>query len=83
MEGISFERTVLISMEISRTTPRPWFTAKEAAEFIGVTPVTLYSYVKMRKNKPPCFRLAGKTKGILRFPREEFIQWANGSAKQG
>jgi hypothetical protein len=75
----------LLSMEISRALPqRPWLTAKEAADYIGVTPVTLYSYVKLRKNKPPCFRLAGKTKGVLRFPKEEFIVWANGGAqKQG
>lgn len=72
-------------MEISQALPnRPWLTAKEAASYIGVTPVTLYSYVKMRKNRPPCFRLAGKSKGVLRFPREEFIQWAaGGSQKQG
>ena len=72
-------------MEISHALPqRPWLTAKEAADYIGVTPVTLYSYVKLRKNKPPCFRLAGKTKGVLRFPKEEFIQWANGGTqKQG
>ena len=69
-------------MEIERSAShRPWFTAKEAADYLGVTPVTLYSYVKLRKNKPPVFRLAGKPKGVLRFPREEFIQWANGALK--
>ena len=63
---------------------RPWFTAKEAADYIGVTPTTLYSYIKMRKNRPPVFRLAGKPKGVWRFPRAEFIAWANGGAqKQG
>jgi excisionase family DNA binding protein len=70
-------------MEINKSSPaKPWFTAKEAANYVGVTTGTLYSYLKMRKNKPPAFRLAGKTKGGWRFPREEFIQWANGS-KQG
>jgi excisionase family DNA binding protein len=70
-------------MEISSTSPpHSWLTAKEAAAYLGVTPTTLYSYVKMRKNRPPFFRLAGKPQGIIRFPREEFIQWANGS-KQG
>jgi hypothetical protein len=62
---------------------RTWFTAKEAADYIGVTTITLYSYCKLRKGRPPVFRLAGKPKGVLRFPREEFIQWANGSPKQG
>lgn len=67
-------------MENARTTSyRSWWTAKEAASYIGVTPGTLYGYLKMRKNRPPVFRLAGKAKGTLRFPREEFIQWANGS----
>ncbi len=63
------------------TSQRPWLTAKEAADYIGVTTTTLYLYVKMRKNRPPSYRLAGKPKGIWRFPRDEFIQWANG--KQG
>ena len=63
------------------TAQKPWWTAKEAAGYIGVTPSTLYSYLKMRKNRPPAFRLAGKPKGSLRFPREEFIQWANGGAQ--
>jgi hypothetical protein len=71
-------------MEIDRSMPqRPWLTAKEAADYIGVTTITLYSYCKLRKGRPPVFRLAGKPKGVLRFPREEFIQWANGSVKQG
>ena len=72
-------------MEIDRSpSQRSWLTAKEAADYIGVTTVTLYSYCKLRKNRPPVFRLAGKTKGVLRFPREEFIVWANGgSSKQG
>lgn len=34
-------------MEIDRSPPqRPWFTAKEAADYIGVTTITLYSYCK-------------------------------------
>ena len=71
-------------MEIGKALPpRTWWTAKEAANYVGVTPGTLYSYLKMRKNRPPAFRLAGKAKGGWRFPREEFIQWASGSSKQG
>ena len=69
-------------MRIDRSaSEKPWLTAKEAANYLGVTTTTLYSYVKLRKNRPPAFRLAGKPKGIWRFPREEFIQWANGSSK--
>ena len=72
-------------MEIEHSLPqRPWLTTKEAANYIGVTPGTLYSYLKMRKGRPPFFRLAGKGKGGLRFPKNEFITWANGGAqKQG
>jgi len=70
-------------METSPSAPsKMWLTAKEAAGYIGVTPETLRGYTKMRKNRPPFFRLAGKPQGALRFPRAEFIQWANGS-KQG
>lgn len=60
---------------------RDWFTAKEAANCAGVTPTTLYDYMKLRKNKPPGYRLAGKAKGQWRFPKEKFIQWANGSSQ--
>jgi excisionase family DNA binding protein len=61
-----------------------WFTTKEAANYIGVTPTTLYTYLKMRKGRPPFFRLAGRSTGRLRFPKQAFIQWANGSyPKQG
>lgn len=73
-----------VFMEINGTPPqRPWWTAKQAADYIGVSPGTLRGYLKLRKNRPPVFRLAGKPKGALRFPREEFIKWANGSSKQG
>jgi hypothetical protein len=81
----SFKRDSLVFMEIDRSLPhRPWFTAKEAAGYIGVTPETLRGYIKLRKGRPPFFRLAGKPTGALRFPKEEFITWANGgSQKQG
>ena len=70
-------------MEIGQpASQRSWFTAKEAAGYLGVSTTSLYSYIKLRKNRPPFFRLAGKPQGILRFPREDFIRWANGSAKQ-
>jgi hypothetical protein len=69
-------------MEIEQ--PRMWFTAKEAAAIAGITPGTLRGYLKLRKNRPPFFRLAGKPQGALRFPKNEFIMWANGGAqKQG
>jgi hypothetical protein len=75
--------TASLFMEIGQSTAQhDWFTAKEAAGYIGVTTTTLYAYIKMRKGKPPFFRLAGKPKGVLRFPREEFIRWANGAQKQ-
>jgi len=68
-------------MERSRTSNRHWFTAKEAAEYIGVHLSTLYGYTKKRKNKPPFTRLSGN--GPYRFPKEQFIEWAGGSQKQG
>ena len=71
-------------MESPQTSPhngRPWFTAKEAAEYIGVHLDTLYSYTRLRKNKPPFIKLGNDRR--YRFPKEQFIQWANGSPKQG
>jgi excisionase family DNA binding protein len=59
---------------------RRWFTAKEAADYIGVHIDTLYGYTKLRKNKPPCLKLGNDRR--YRFPKDQFIQWANGS-KQG
>lgn len=67
--------------QTSSKSERRWFTAKEAADYIGVHVETLYSYTKLRNNKPPCLRL--RKGGRYRFPREQFIQWANGSSKQG
>lgn len=62
------------------STQHAWFTAKEAADYIGVTVNTLRRYTKLRKNRPPLYRLMKG--GRLRFPREEFIQWANGSQEK-
>jgi excisionase family DNA binding protein len=72
-------------MEIGRQLPpKNWLSSKEAAAYLGVTTSTLYSYLTLRKNRPPFFRLAGKPRGVIRFPRDEFIHWANGgSGKQG
>ena len=72
-----------MEIEHSHASMRPWFTAKEAAGYIGVSAQTLRSYCRLRKGKPPFFRLAGKPSGALRFPREEFIQWANGGLTKG
>jgi excisionase family DNA binding protein len=58
---------------------RPWFTAKEAADYIGVHVETLYQYTRKRKNKPPFIRFSDG--GRYRFPKDQFIQWANGSPK--
>ena len=66
---------------VSPRNGRAWFTAKEAADYIGVHVETLYIYTRLRKNKPPYFKLAHDRR--FRFPKEQFIQWANGSPKQG
>jgi excisionase family DNA binding protein len=71
-----------VSMETGTTSPRngrQWFTAKEAADFIGVHIDTLYSYTRLRKNRPPHIKLGNDRR--YRFPKEQFIQWANGSPK--
>ena len=58
---------------------RSWFTAKEAADYIGVHIDTLYSYTRLRKNKPPFTKLGNDRR--FRFPKEQFVQWANGTTK--
>lgn len=63
----------------SPRTSRPWFTAKEAADYIGVHIITLYSYTKLRKNRPPFHRLGNDRR--YRFPKDQFIAWATGSSK--
>jgi excisionase family DNA binding protein len=60
---------------------RSWFTAKEAAEYIGVHLETLYRYTRRRKNKPPFRRLTES--GPYRFPKDKFIPWADGPQDQG
>ena len=68
-------------MEKGPQNGRSWFTAKEAAGFIGVHLETMYSYTKLRKNKPPYIRLGNDRR--YRFPKDKFIEWANGAQKQG
>ena len=58
---------------------RRWLSAKEAANYLNVHLATLYKYTRQRKNKPPFRRFTNG--GPYRFPRDEFIQWANGSNK--
>lgn len=66
-------------METTLPSPRGdrrWFTAKEAADYIGVHIDTLYAYTKLRKNKPPCLKLGNDRR--YRFPKDKFIAWADG-----
>jgi len=58
---------------------RSWFWVKEAADYISVHPLTLIRYTKLRKGKPPFFRLAKDRR--YRFPKKEFVEWAAGSNK--
>jgi excisionase family DNA binding protein len=68
------------SMESDRAPPgQKWLTAKEAAGYLNVHLRTLYRYTRQRKNKPPFVRFTNG--GTYRFPRTEFIQWANGGSK--
>jgi len=66
--------------QIQIKSDRTWLSAKEAADYIGVHLDTLYRYTRKRKNKPPFNRFSAT--GPFRFPKDQFIQWANG-AKQG
>jgi excisionase family DNA binding protein len=68
-------------MEKGQQNGRSWFTAKEAASFIGVHLETMYSYTKLRKNRPPYIKLGNDRR--YRFPKDKFIEWATGSQKQG
>ena len=56
-----------------------WFTAKEAAAYLGVHIETLYHYVRRKRNRPPVRRFSER--GPYRFPREDFIRWAAGHNK--
>lgn len=68
------------TMETGREMPgRTWFWAKEAAAYIGVHPYTLLLYTKLRKGRPPFKRLGRDRR--YRFPKNEFIEWANGLNK--
>lgn len=67
-------------MENADRNTRAWFTAKEAANYIGVHLETLYKYTRLRKGAPPFVRLGNDRR--YRFPKDKFTAWANGS-KQG
>jgi excisionase family DNA binding protein len=66
-------------MSVPPRNSRSWLTAKEAADYIGVHIETLYSYTRLRKNKPPFVKLGNDRR--FRFPKDQFIQWANGATK--
>ena len=59
---------------------RRFWTAKEAADYVGVNVRTLYQWCqfkpggKQRVSIPP-FRRIGRN--VLRFPIAEFTEWAN------
>jgi excisionase family DNA binding protein len=60
---------------------RHWFTAKEAADYIGVHLETLYRYVRRKRNRPPFNRFTDG--GPYRFPKDKFIEWSEGPHKKG
>jgi hypothetical protein len=60
---------------------RWFFTAKQAAAYIGVHVETLYLYVRRKRNRPPVTRLSERSP--YRFPKDKFIEWANGPTKKG
>lgn len=61
---------------------RRFWTAKEAADYLGIATSTLYEYVRFKPNESsqhrvaaPPFRRIGRN--CLRFPITEFQEWAN------
>ena len=59
---------------------RRFWTAKEAASYLGISTQTLYDYVKFKPRSEkrvaaPPFRRIGRN--TLRFPIQEFVEWAN------
>ena len=60
---------------------RWFFTAKQAAAYIGVHVETLYLYVRRKRNRPPVTRLSERSP--YRFPKDKLIEWANGPTKKG
>ena len=60
---------------------RTWLTAKEAACYLNIHVRTLYRYARRRRNPPPVIRF--QAGGNYRFPKDKFIEWANGPTKKG
>ena len=58
-----------------------WLSAKEAADYIGVSISTLYRYLRRKRNRPPFNRFTES--GPYRFPTDQFVEWANNPAKKG
>ena len=61
--------------------PRRWLSAKEAADYIGVSLHTLYRYLRRKRNRPPFTRFTDS--GPYRFPTQQFIEWADNPNKKG
>lgn len=57
--------------------PRAWFTSKEAADYARIHLDTLYRLLRRRKKAPRYHRVGRQ----YRFPKDEFIQWADGPQK--
>ena len=55
---------------------RDWLTIKEAAAVANVSRKTLTQYMRLRKGKPPAYKLVPN--GRWRFPLNEFMAWAKG-----
>jgi hypothetical protein len=62
----------------------PFWSTKEAARYLKISPVTLYEWCRIDARKkrpcrlvtnPPPFRRMARN--VIRFPIEEFKAWAN------
>jgi excisionase family DNA binding protein len=59
---------------------RDWLTIKEAAAVANVSRETLLRYMKLRRGKPPSYKLVPN--GRWRFPIREFSAWVRGEKER-
>jgi len=52
----------------------PLLTLNQLADYLGVAPKTIVNW-RLRGHGPPAYRLAGTTRGPIRFRRRQVDQW--------
>ena len=73
LEGLVEELRMLVRPR----PPSPWLDAREAAEYLRLSPKTVHNMsAPSAKNPLPCHRLNGG--GEKRFHRDELDEWVRG-----